>query len=681
MGQKERIHHNETQPEKPMSQSENRLATPERLALDFVRQNTGQPLTSEIRATVEPFFGHSFTNTRIHADGQAASIASNLNARAITIGNEIVFNQREYQPETPDGQALLVHELTHAVQNSRFDSTAPKAIRTSIGDASEREADTSSQVFRAHQSIHVGTSPTGVIAAASNWWIPPDLAAMIDAGKKKPAELAESDDEKTHVSAGKYVAGATGGAAGAIEKAGQRAYEVGLGALKRDYDGPFYRAVETQHEKTVFDPKYSAGKNQRSNPKGEQILYGATSPSDVIAEAYSYDGMNKRTLVEGAFTSNVDVSTGHGGIADLTSAARENNLESALRVKVGGKGAGPLARLIGHHPYSLNQQAAKGAKDNNAAGILTPSASHEGDQLNIFSEYIDKIEPRTAVGFDEHQLSSEPVSAKEIVEKTKVSAQADKKVGPYSTKVGYLGPSVLGGTLGLIQAWHEGKSARQIGLNAVEGAVSAGSEHLLVNNGVTPLRATGIVSAVSSGLHSLHANTHGYIENEVDVNTATGNVVVDTASGATSAIASAAVGAEAGALLAGPYGAAVGAAGGFLVGMAANIGIGKLIDSTGASHWLKEKASDVVGTINYHEGFSKEHGFFHDDFGNPQSARDDAVEKGLKLADRFGHEGGIKEKIGTVVGGVATVGLGHEKAVGATTHLIEAILGPKEQDD
>ncbi len=61
---------------------------------------------------------HDFSKVRIHADEPAARAAAALNARAFTVGSHVVFGRGEYAPETPPGQQLLAHELTHVAQQA-----------------------------------------------------------------------------------------------------------------------------------------------------------------------------------------------------------------------------------------------------------------------------------------------------------------------------------------------------------------------------------------------------------------------------------------------------------------------------------------------------------------------------------------------------------------------------------
>jgi hypothetical protein len=83
----------------------------------------GQPLTASQRDFFEPRFGSDFSAVRIHADPGVDEIARSLNARAFTIGSDIVFGQAEHNPVSSAGLALLAHELTHVVQQGYANPT------------------------------------------------------------------------------------------------------------------------------------------------------------------------------------------------------------------------------------------------------------------------------------------------------------------------------------------------------------------------------------------------------------------------------------------------------------------------------------------------------------------------------------------------------------------------------
>ena len=78
----------------------------------------GQAIENNSREVMEQHFAYDFSDVRIHNDSDAARSSQQLNARAYTSGNHIVFGTGEYQPDTTKGRHLLAHELTHVVQQS-----------------------------------------------------------------------------------------------------------------------------------------------------------------------------------------------------------------------------------------------------------------------------------------------------------------------------------------------------------------------------------------------------------------------------------------------------------------------------------------------------------------------------------------------------------------------------------
>lgn len=95
---------------------------------ETIPDSHGQPLDAATRAYMEPRFGHDFGHVRVHTDEQAAQAASDYQARAYTVGSDIVFGAQEYAPGTSAGQRLLAHELTHVVQQGS-DSTAATTVQ------------------------------------------------------------------------------------------------------------------------------------------------------------------------------------------------------------------------------------------------------------------------------------------------------------------------------------------------------------------------------------------------------------------------------------------------------------------------------------------------------------------------------------------------------------------------
>jgi hypothetical protein len=81
-----------------------------------VLRSSGEPLDTETRAFMEPRFGRDLSQVRIHTDAKAAQSARAVNARAYTVGRDLVFGAAEHAPSTAAGKSLLAHELVHTVQ-------------------------------------------------------------------------------------------------------------------------------------------------------------------------------------------------------------------------------------------------------------------------------------------------------------------------------------------------------------------------------------------------------------------------------------------------------------------------------------------------------------------------------------------------------------------------------------
>lgn len=78
----------------------------------------GSPLPNDTKASMENRFGTDFSQVRIHTGGAASTMSDGIQAKAFAHGNDIYFNQGQYNPHSKEGQTLLAHELTHTVQQN-----------------------------------------------------------------------------------------------------------------------------------------------------------------------------------------------------------------------------------------------------------------------------------------------------------------------------------------------------------------------------------------------------------------------------------------------------------------------------------------------------------------------------------------------------------------------------------
>lgn len=112
--------------------------------LGVIGRGSGSPLDPDVRSDMEASLGADFSDVRVHTGGSAAESANAVGARAYTVGNEIVFNDGAYAPDSHDGRKTLAHELTHVVQqrSGPVDAT-PTGDGIAVsdpGDRFEREA-------------------------------------------------------------------------------------------------------------------------------------------------------------------------------------------------------------------------------------------------------------------------------------------------------------------------------------------------------------------------------------------------------------------------------------------------------------------------------------------------------------------------------------------------------------
>jgi hypothetical protein len=76
----------------------------------------GQPLPTMTRVGMGMALGADLSGVRIHRGPIAAAAASELGARAFTVGRDIFFGEGQYDPTSPNGRDLLAHELAHTLQ-------------------------------------------------------------------------------------------------------------------------------------------------------------------------------------------------------------------------------------------------------------------------------------------------------------------------------------------------------------------------------------------------------------------------------------------------------------------------------------------------------------------------------------------------------------------------------------
>ena len=118
---------------------ESRSSTPENAVLALQRhagnhavgrliaaRGSARPLPPLFRREMEARLGTDLQSVRIHDDAEANRQAASLGAQAVTVGDDIVFGEGRFVPDTMAGRQLIGHELAHVVQQRRGGAMTPR---------------------------------------------------------------------------------------------------------------------------------------------------------------------------------------------------------------------------------------------------------------------------------------------------------------------------------------------------------------------------------------------------------------------------------------------------------------------------------------------------------------------------------------------------------------------------
>jgi hypothetical protein len=97
----------------------------------------GRALESSMRGRAESVLREDFSRVRVHTGGAAEQATRRFGMRALAVGQDIAFAPGEYQPGTPEGDAILAHELAHVAQQK---AAAESAADLSRNAELERDA-------------------------------------------------------------------------------------------------------------------------------------------------------------------------------------------------------------------------------------------------------------------------------------------------------------------------------------------------------------------------------------------------------------------------------------------------------------------------------------------------------------------------------------------------------------
>jgi hypothetical protein len=107
------------------------------------RSGGGHALPRRTAQELGASLGTDLSGVRVHADGEADTIARSVQAKAFTLGTDVYFSKGTYSPDSREGRSLLAHELTHVRQHQHgAPGGGSGGLRVGrVDDPAEREAE------------------------------------------------------------------------------------------------------------------------------------------------------------------------------------------------------------------------------------------------------------------------------------------------------------------------------------------------------------------------------------------------------------------------------------------------------------------------------------------------------------------------------------------------------------
>jgi len=88
----------------------------------------GNPIPAEANQFFSSRMGYDFSHVKVHTDQEAVASAKEVNAKAYSIGNHVVFNEGQYNTASNEGKKLMAHELTHVVQQDQMSNEIKRKV-------------------------------------------------------------------------------------------------------------------------------------------------------------------------------------------------------------------------------------------------------------------------------------------------------------------------------------------------------------------------------------------------------------------------------------------------------------------------------------------------------------------------------------------------------------------------
>lgn len=132
------------------------VATAPSFTVSPVLTQGGARLPADVRDSLAPLYGNDLTDVRIHHDATSHAAASEVSARAFTLGQHIHFGAGQWRPQDREGRHLIAHELGHALQQRGLSEGGTGTAGIDAADSPlEREADQAADAALAGRSVRI----------------------------------------------------------------------------------------------------------------------------------------------------------------------------------------------------------------------------------------------------------------------------------------------------------------------------------------------------------------------------------------------------------------------------------------------------------------------------------------------------------------------------------------------
>ena len=127
----------------------------------------GSPLSAQANQFYSSRMGYDFSNVKVHTDKAAADSAKEVNAKAYSVGNHIVFNEGQFNTDSASGKQLIAHELAHVIQQNGYESISRKGEEEAEQECTAGSVDLEAETLATYKK-GAGTAKNEVTKKSKN---------------------------------------------------------------------------------------------------------------------------------------------------------------------------------------------------------------------------------------------------------------------------------------------------------------------------------------------------------------------------------------------------------------------------------------------------------------------------------------------------------------------------------